>query len=183
MNFGHTPYDTMPWWQERSFWNLWGPRALARRLRGLPLPSKEFESEGVAFEAMGAPHQHPATQSTIEKKVRENAAILEDASYGYRPAIGFQANRLMPPVDGPTYGSDMNTFPEGTPTTPNSPIRFTREYERRGGGFSKLENIEKPEDVMHFDANEAAQKMATIPPKNNDVPHAFQSAPIVSVTV
>ena len=158
MNFGHTPYDTMPFWQEASFWNLYGPRALLSRLRGLPMPGKEFQSEGVVFEAMGAPHKHPATQAAIEIKVRENAAILADAPYGYRSAIGFQADRLIPPVDGPTYGSDMNTYPEGTPTIPNNPIRFTRQYERRGLGYSQLGNVEKPADVAHFDAEEAMQK-------------------------
>jgi hypothetical protein len=183
MNFGHTPYDTMPWWQERSFWNLWGPRALVGRLRGLPLPSSEFQCEGVPFEAMGAPHKHPATQSATEKKVRENAALLENAPYGYRPAIGFQANRLIPPLDGPTYGSDSNTFPEGTPTTPNSPIRFTGAYERGGGGYSKIGTIEKPEDVIHFDGKEAAQQKATTNTVQSiGVPHAFQSASVVSVT-
>jgi hypothetical protein len=184
MNFGHTPYDTMPWWQEASFWNLWGPRALLRRLRGLPLPSPEYQSEGVAFEAMGAPHRHPATQSAIEQKVRENAAALENAPYGYRPAIGFQAARLLGPVDGPAYGLEMNTFPKDTPTTPNNPTRFTREYERRGGGFSKVETIEKPEDVLLFDPKEAVQpqKWPTIPPVINDMSHGATSTPMVSAT-
>lgn len=148
MTFGHTPYDTMPWWQERTFWNLWGPRALFGRLLGLPRPSSEYQSEGVPFESMGAPHPYPRAQAAIEKKVRENAAILEDAPFGFRPAVGFQANRLLPPVDGPAYGSEMNTFPPDTPTTPASPLRFSREYERRGGVFSSVGEVETPADVV-----------------------------------
>lgn len=152
MTFPHTPYDTMPWWQEASFWNLWGPRAIISRLRGLPLPSTEYQSEGVPFEAMGAPHPHPGTQSAIEKKVRDNAEVLEKAPYGYRPSIGFQANRLLSPVEGPTYGSDMNTFAKDTPTTPNNPTRFTREYERRGGEAPQTETLEKSNGVGHIAA-------------------------------
>lgn len=148
MTFPHTPYDTMPWWQEASFWNLWGPRALISRLRGMPLPSSEYQSEGVPFEAMGAPHPHPATQSSIEKKVRENAEVLEKAPYGYRPSIGFQANRLLSPVDGPTYGIEMNTFAKDTPTTPNNPTRFNREYERRGEVVSNTGTMAKSNGVV-----------------------------------
>ena len=163
MTFPHTPYDTMPWWQPATPWNLYGPRALFNRLiLGLPRPSPEFSSDGVPFEAMGAPHPHPKTQSMIEQKVRDNAKKLEEAPFGYRPAIGFQIRRLIPPVDGPEYGLDMNRFPEGTPTTPAGPIRFTREYERRGGGFEKVEAIEKPEDVVQFDA--AAQRKDSMGP-------------------
>lgn len=168
----------MPWWQERTFWNLWGPRALLRRLRGLPLPSSEYQSEGVPFEAMGAPHKHQATQSAIEKKVRENAATLEGGPYGYRPSVGFQANRLMSPVDGPAYGSDENTFPKGTPTTPNNPIRFTRQYERRGGPLAGIETIEKPEEVLA--ARQNPSKMG--PVHDIRASPAIQSTPQVSVT-
>lgn len=155
MNFGRTPYDTMPYWQERSFWNLWGPRAVIYRMLGAPRPSKEHESEGTTIEAMGAPHKHPGTQAAIERKVRENAAILEEAPYDYRPPIGWQANRLLPPVDGPTYGSDMNTLPKGTPTTPNNPTRFTRQYERRGGKYSGVEAVETSEHLTSLNASEA----------------------------
>lgn len=173
MVFPHTPYDTMPWWQEQSFWNLWGPRALLRRLRGLPLPSSEYQSEGVPFEAMGAPHKHPVTQSSIERRVRENAAVLERAPFGYRPAIGFQANRLLGPVDGPEYGDDMNTFPKGTPTTPNSPERFTRKYERRGEGPKPLGALE--------DAKLSDEKLPGPPAISKPLPNGLESTPTISV--
>ncbi|KAF2171333.1 hypothetical protein M409DRAFT_18448 [Zasmidium cellare ATCC 36951] len=120
----------------------YGPRALFYRfVLGCPAPGDEFGSSGVPFEKMGAPHPHPATQSTIERKVRENAAILEDAELGYRPGVGFQVNRLIPPVDGEEYGSEMNRYPPGTKLTPNNVSRFTREYERRGG--SEGEQVEE----------------------------------------
>ena len=38
-------------------------------------------------------------------------------------------------------------FSESTLTMPNSPERFTRRCNRRGGGYSKLENIETAEHV------------------------------------
>lgn len=182
MNFPHTPYDTMPYWQADTFWNLWGPRAIWNTvILGMPRPSKEFESQGVPFEAMGAPHPHPGTQANIEKKVRENAMILEDAPYGYRPPIGFQANRLIEPVSGPEYGEDMNRFPEGTPTTPNNPIRFTREYERRGGVFSKIETMEKPEDVeIRPDQKDVLPKKTNAAPKINGAANGVPFAPLVS---
>jgi hypothetical protein len=182
MTFGHTPYDTMPWWQERTFWNLWGPRALFRRLRGLPLPSDEFQSGGVPFEAMGAPHKHPATQSAIERKVRENADILENAQYGFRPSIGFQANRLLPPVAGPSYGGDVNAFPKDTPTTPNNPTRFTTEYERRGKEYSNIETIEKPEDLVRVNAKESPHHASAGAAQSIHAPHRFQTASVVPVS-
>lgn len=150
----------MPWWQEASLWNLYGPRALFYRLiLGCPAPGSEFQSSGVPFQAMGAPHPHPATQSAIERKVLENAAILEEADYGYRSAVGFQANRLMPPVEGEEYGIEKNRYPPGTKLIPNNVTRFTREYERRGGGFT-FEQLEKPEDVE--------QKPPSPPPGENE---------------
>ncbi|KAH9823627.1 Glutathione S-transferase [Teratosphaeria destructans] len=142
MVFPHTPYDTMPYWQEASFWNLWGPRAIFNRfILGLPTPGPQFESQGVPLQRMGAEHPHPKTQSLIEQAVLENAAILEKAPYGYRPFIGFQAARLIGPVDGPEYGSEDNRYAPGTPTTPNDARRFTREYERRGTQTGKATNV------------------------------------------
>ncbi|KAK0120092.1 hypothetical protein ONS95_011505 [Cadophora gregata] len=153
-NFGHTPYDTLPFFQERSFWNLWGYGALFRRIYDVPLPSPKYFSEGIAIERMGALQNTPETQAAVETKVRQNAAILETALYGYRPAIGFQAGRLLPPVDGPSYGLDMNTFHKSTPQVPASTKRFEKQFERRSLGYSKLAAIEKPEDVLAFDKSE-----------------------------
>ncbi|KAH7346518.1 hypothetical protein BKA65DRAFT_551425 [Rhexocercosporidium sp. MPI-PUGE-AT-0058] len=153
-NFGHTPYDTLPFFQERSFWNLFGYGALLRRIYGMPMPSPKYFSDGIAIERMGALQNTPETQATVESKVRENAAILEKAPFGYRPAIGFQAGRLLPPVDGPSYGMEMNTFPESTPLIPASAERFEKRFERRSLGYSELAAIEKPEDVLTFDKSE-----------------------------
>lgn len=48
VSFGHSPYDTLPFYQERSFWNLWGFGAIVRRLRGFPMPSSKFYSQGTS---------------------------------------------------------------------------------------------------------------------------------------
>lgn len=121
----------------------------------MPLPSPKYFSDGIAIERMGALQNTPETQAAVETKVRENAAVLEEAPFGYRPAIGFQAGRLLPAVAGPSYGLDMNTFPESTPLIPASAERFEKQYERRSLGYSKLAAIEKPEDVLAFDKSEA----------------------------
>lgn len=120
------------------------------------MPGTEFFAKGIPIERMGALQNSAEAQVAVEKKVRENAAILEKAPFGYRPAIGFQAGRLLPPVDGPSYGMDMNTFPEWTILIPASDKRFEKEFERRSLGFSKIAAIiEKPEDVVAFDKGEA----------------------------
>lgn len=155
MNFGHTPYDTLPFFQEQSAWNLFGYGALLRRIYGVPMPSPKFYSGGVTIESMGALQNSAETQARVEKKVRENAAILEKAQYGYRPAIGYQAGRLLRPVDGASYGLDMNTFPAPTPLIPASAERFEKQYQCRAPGFSKVGAIETPEDVVAFDEGEA----------------------------
>ncbi|CZS92774.1 uncharacterized protein RAG0_03286 [Rhynchosporium agropyri] len=149
-NFGHTPYDTLPFFQERSLWNLFGYGALARRLYGIPMASSKYFSAGIAIERMGALQNTAETQTAAEKKVRENAAVLEKAPYGYRPAIGFQVGRLLPLVEGPSYGLEMNSFPKSAPLMPASTERFEKKYERRSVG-SKLTVIEKAEDVVVFD--------------------------------
>ncbi|KAL2069645.1 hypothetical protein VTL71DRAFT_14324 [Oculimacula yallundae] len=130
-NFGHTPYDTLPFYQERSFWNLFGYGALLRRISGMPMASTKYFSDGIAIERMGALQNTAELQLAVEKKVRDNSAILEKAPYCYRPAIGFQAGRLLPPVDGPSYGLDMNTFSKSTMLIPASTKRFEKQFERR----------------------------------------------------
>jgi hypothetical protein len=47
----------------------------------------------------------------------------------------------------------MNTFNESTPFIPASPERFEKRFERRGPGFSKIDSIDKPEDVMAYDGD------------------------------
>lgn len=89
MNFGHTPYDTLPFYQEATFWNRYGYGALVRRLRGIPLPGPQYFGSGISIEAMGVMQNSQATQAAVEKKVCENAARLEKAPYGYRSPVGF----------------------------------------------------------------------------------------------
>jgi hypothetical protein len=155
MNFGHTPYDTLPFYQERSFWNLFGYRAILRRLRNLPLPSPKYQSGGTALEALGAHQISPETQATTQRKVRENAAAMENGGFGYRPAIGWMNGRLVGPVKGPSYGSPLNMFPNSTPLIP--PVqRFEKAFRRRGPGYSKIDVVETPEEVIAFDRDEYA---------------------------
>ncbi|KAI9054465.1 hypothetical protein LZ554_001627 [Drepanopeziza brunnea f. sp. 'monogermtubi'] len=130
INFGHTPYDTLPFFQEQSLWNLYGYGVLLKRALNIPLPSPKFYSGGIAIESMGALQDSAETQAMVEGKVREKAAILEQAPYGYRPAIGYQAGRLLRPVNGPSYGLDMNTFPGSTILIPASAERFERKSPR-----------------------------------------------------
>jgi hypothetical protein len=51
----------------------------------------------------------------------------------------------------------MNQFPPTTPVGPASADRFDKEWERRGPGFSKLDEIEEPQDVTAFAADEISQ--------------------------
>lgn len=117
MDFLHTPYDTLPFYQAQSFWNMWGYGALIRRLRGIPLPGLKYHP-GSTIEAMGLAQVSSVSQATVEKKVVEKASELRGAPYGYRPAIGYQYGRLLPPVDGPEYGSLLHTYTEKTPIIP-----------------------------------------------------------------
>lgn len=162
MNFDHSPYDTLPFFQERSFSNLWSLGALFRRGLGLPMPSSKFFSDGIAIEAMGARHNTAETQIAVEKKVRINAAILKKAPFGYRPAIGYQAARLVAPVDGPSYGSSMNAYPEKTVVFPGKEARFEKQYERRSQGYSKLHSIDSPEEAVAFDGSEITTSKADV---------------------
>jgi hypothetical protein len=104
--------------------------------------------------------------------------ILEEAPIGYRPAIGFQANRLLPPVDGPEYGMDMNRFPKDTPLTPNNATRFTREYERRAPAPTPIgaEDVENPKEDTPGQALRKDSLMA------NDLGPKLPAAPAVAVS-
>lgn len=153
INFGHTPYDTMPFYQARNFWNLFGYGALLRRLRGLPMPSLKYQSDGTALEALGAHQITPEAQSATEQKVRENALAMQKGEYGYRSAVGWMNGRFIAPVEGPEYGSETYKYPESTPMIEPT-RRFEKQFQRRGPGYSKVAVVEKAEDVVHFDRNE-----------------------------
>jgi hypothetical protein len=129
MNFGHTPYDTLPIYQETTFWIKYSYDALVRHLRGIPLPGPQYFGRSIRIEAMGAMQIFQATQAAAEKKVHENAARLEKAPYGYRSPVSFQAGRLLGRIEGPEYGLCMNAFNESTPFIPASPERFEKRFE------------------------------------------------------
>ncbi|KUJ12235.1 uncharacterized protein LY89DRAFT_785633 [Mollisia scopiformis] len=155
----HTPYDTLPFYQPRTFWNMYGFGAIIRRLLGFPAPSFEFYSEGTTVEAMGAAQLTPASQFAVEQKVRQKAVELQRSPPGYRPAIGYQAGRLLPAIeDVDEYGSELNRYPPGTPILPGSDKRFDKKYEVRCPGYSKIDVMESPEDILAFDIDEAYPK-------------------------
>ena len=155
MHFGHTPYDSLPFYIQPTFWNLWGYGAWVRRIRGFPMPGGKYFGGGIPIEAMGVSQSSAEIQSVVENKVRQNAAQLEKAPYGYRPPVGYQLARLVGPVPGPSYGMSMNAFTDATPITPASIERFEKRFERRAPGFSKIGEIEKPEDIIAYDGDES----------------------------
>lgn len=104
---------------------------------------------------MGLSHDRPDSQAAVEKKVRDNAAILENAPLGFRSAIGYQYGRLIGPVPGPTYGTKLNSFSDATPIIPAGPDRFSKAYERRAPGYTNIGIIEKPEEAIAFDSHES----------------------------
>ncbi|KAI9828118.1 MAG: hypothetical protein M1832_003645 [Thelocarpon impressellum] len=105
--FGATPFYVMP-----TIWNQWGPWALLKRLRGMPVPGLQYSSEGIAWEAMGAKRPTKAKQTEVESRVRQHAEILMAAPWGYRAPVGFQARPLVRPL-GLGYGSRAYAYEEG----------------------------------------------------------------------
>jgi len=151
MSFRHTPYDTLPFYIEYGFWNKYGYGALWRRAKGLKTPLAIFGCDGISIEAMGAPQADPKVEGVVHKKVIHRAAELKDAPFGYRPEIGYQAGRLVAPVKGPSYGSEANSFPDSTPLIPASVARFEKQYQRRGGDFSKIDVINNIDELLFPD--------------------------------
>jgi hypothetical protein len=49
----------------------------------------------------------------------------------------------------------MDTYSDSTPLIPASPELFEKRFERRAPGYSKIDAIDKPEDVLAFDREEA----------------------------
>lgn len=174
MVFSHTPYDTMPFYQEHTFWNRWGYGALLRRARRIPVPGPDFYGFGVTFEAMGVSHPNTVTQRSIEQKVRERAIELQNAPYGYRSSVGYQAGRLVPRIDGCEYGSPVHAFPKSTPLLPATPERFEPHCEKRGPGYSKLRDIRTPDDSTYFDSDEYQEAQQA---KKTEVAQAPQTIP------
>ena len=125
----------------------------------------------------------------MEKKVRQQVAVLEKADMRYRPAIGFQAARLVAAIPGPAYGSTgkcdseyaplamnnldsqltVNAFPASTPLTPASVERFHKKYERRSVAYSKIDIIEAPEEILAFDSREAYLQPNGIHPASGQI--------------
>jgi hypothetical protein len=49
----------------------------------------------------------------------------------------------------------MNMYPDSMPLIPTSPGRFEKRFERRTPDYSKINAIDKPEDFLAFDREEA----------------------------
>jgi hypothetical protein len=120
----------------------------------MPVPNAKYFGNGITIEAMGAVQIFASAQAAVEGKVRKNAEELQHAPYGYRPAVGFQYARLVAPIEGPSYGSSVNAFTDATPLTPPTIERFEKHFERRAPGYTKVDTIEKPEEIPAFDSQD-----------------------------
>ncbi|MCJ1457883.1 hypothetical protein MMC28_008252 [Mycoblastus sanguinarius] len=110
-NFPDYTYPATPYYVKQTFWNQWGLTALINRLRGKPIPSPRFGSNGVAWESMGAKFPDEIRQSQAEARVRQEAVNLTSNPWGYRAKVKFQSRPIA--VDkhmGPGYGSRENAY-------------------------------------------------------------------------
>ncbi|KAI9758075.1 MAG: hypothetical protein M4579_003206 [Chaenotheca gracillima] len=64
-------YTAQPWYVKENFWNQWGPSALVARVIGLPIPSKEWLSDGYHIEQVGP-------TKFEQKGVKETVAIASE---------------------------------------------------------------------------------------------------------
>lgn len=107
-NFPNYTYPSSPFYNRATLWNSWGPFALIDRLRGLPIPGLKYDSQGTRWEAMGA--KYGQQQSRLERRIREQAEILQKAKPGYRAAVKFQPLPLIKPFDA-GYGTPEHAYP------------------------------------------------------------------------
>ncbi len=111
VNFPSYTFPATPYYVRQTWWNQYGPVAILNRLRGLPIPSPQFGSNGVHWEAMGASRPTEEAQTNAEIRVREAANKLQHSQWGYRPAVKFQKKSLVvTPFDLPGYGNASNRY-------------------------------------------------------------------------
>lgn len=110
-NFPDYTYETSPFYVLPTFKNQWSPWAILNRLRSIGVPGPKYDSQGIAWEAMGAQRKTEALQKDAESQVREQAKVLMNAGWGYRAAVPFQPKPLIKPLSL-GYGSRENAFPE-----------------------------------------------------------------------
>lgn len=130
-NFPDYTYETTPYYVVPTLKNQWGPWAILNRLRGIAVPGPEYDSQGIAWEAMGARRPTAAGQEEAEARVRKQAELLKEAPWGYRANVPFQPRPLVKPL-GPGYGSREYAFPDDVEPYPADEYRskFLSEKEK-----------------------------------------------------
>lgn len=110
-NFPDYTYETTPYYVVPTWKNQWSPWAILNRLRGIGVPGPQYDSQGIAWEAMGAKRNTASKQQEAESRVRAQAKLLVEGEWGYRANVPFQPRPLIKPL-GLGYGSRENAFPE-----------------------------------------------------------------------
>ncbi|KAI9834432.1 MAG: hypothetical protein M1826_002586 [Phylliscum demangeonii] len=109
-NFPDYTYETSPFYVRPTWANQWSAWAMLNRLRGIGVPGPKYDSDGIAWESMGARRPTEGQQSQAEVRVRAQAKVLMAAGWGYRACVPFQARPLVPPLTL-GYGSREHAFP------------------------------------------------------------------------
>lgn len=110
-NFPEYTYETSPYYVRPNLKNQWGPWAILNRIRGIGVPGAKYDSQGIAWESMGAKRATEEKQLQAENKVRQQAKILMEADWGFRASVPFQPRPMVKPL-GLGYGSRDNAFPD-----------------------------------------------------------------------
>jgi hypothetical protein len=77
-------YDTEPWYVKTTFWNLWGPYALFKRLTSKPTPHTKYSANGYTIPEIGP----PIAKGKGEKEHEEVFTKLMGESRGGCPFAG-----------------------------------------------------------------------------------------------
>ena len=120
-NFPDYTYETSPFYVLPTWKNQWGPWALLNRLRSIGIPGPKYDSQGIAWEVMGAKRGTVARQQEAEDRVRRSARILIDAEWGYRTGVPFQPRPLIKPLSK-GYGIRKDAFPEDVEPYPSREV-------------------------------------------------------------
>lgn len=111
VNFPEYTYPATPYYVKKTLMNQYGPFAILNRLRGLPIPSPEFGSDGVYWETMGAKQDNETIQLYSEARVVSKYPDLMKNAWGYRPNIHWQYKSIAVSKQmGDGYGSPQNAY-------------------------------------------------------------------------
>lgn len=97
-NFPDYTYETSPYYVLPTVKNQWGPWAILNRIRGIGVPCSKYDSQGIAWEAMGAKRGTEEKQLQAENKVREQAKLLMKGDWGFRASVPFQPRPMVKPL-------------------------------------------------------------------------------------